>query len=80
LAIKFLNAWECEVTAFSSNPEKENEVTQFGAHHFLNSKDPDSLKSSVNKFDMVLVTTNLKLDWNSYLNTLRTAEQYHQWR
>ena len=29
LAIKFLKAWGCEVTAFSSNPEKENEVRQF---------------------------------------------------
>ena len=77
LAIKFLKAWGCEVSAFSSNPEKENEVLQFGAHHFLNSKDPNSLKYSVNRFDMVLVTTNVELDWNSYLNTLRPGGTLH---
>jgi alcohol/geraniol dehydrogenase (NADP+) len=77
LAIKFLKAWGCEVTAFSSNPEKENEVKQFGAHYFLDSKDPSSLKSSVNRFDMVLVTTNVELDWNSYLSTLRPGGKLH---
>ena len=35
MAIKFLNSWGCEVTAISSNPEKEREVQQFGAHHFF---------------------------------------------
>ncbi|HEU4481504.1 MAG TPA: zinc-binding dehydrogenase, partial [Nitrososphaeraceae archaeon] len=39
--------------------------------------DPDSLKFSVNRFDMVLVTTNVELDWNSYLNTLRPGGKLH---
>ena len=47
MAIKFLNSWGCEVTAVSSNPEKERETQQFGAHHFLNSRDPNALKSKV---------------------------------
>lgn len=77
LAIKFLNAWGCEVTAISSNPKKEKEAQQFGAHHFLNSADTDILKSYVNSFDMVLVTANVDMDWNAYINTLRPGGKLH---
>ena len=68
MALKFLNSWGCEVTAFSTNPEKEKEARQFGAHNFLNSL---TLRSSANIFDMVLVTTNVDLDWDLYINMLR---------
>jgi alcohol/geraniol dehydrogenase (NADP+) len=77
LAIKFLNSWGCEVTAISTNPEKEKEAQQFGAHHFLNSKDPDALKPYSNQFDMVLVTANADLDWDAYISTLRPGGKLH---
>ena len=32
MALKFLSAWGREVTAISSNPEKEDEVKRLGAH------------------------------------------------
>ena len=31
MALKFAHAWGCEVTAFSSSPEKEAEARGFGA-------------------------------------------------
>ena len=77
MAIKFLNSWGCEVTAMSTNPEKEREAQQFGAHHFLNSRGPDALKSYANYFDMVLVTANVDLDWDAYINTLRPGGKLH---
>ena len=77
IALKFLNAWGCEVTAFSTNPNKEREIRQFGAHNFVNSNDPNALESSANKFDMVLVTSNVDLDWNAYVNTLRSGGKLH---
>jgi alcohol/geraniol dehydrogenase (NADP+) len=77
LAIKFLNSWGCEVTAISTNPEKEKEAQQFGADHFLNSKDADALKPYSNKFDMVLVTANVDLDWDAYISTLRPGGKLH---
>jgi alcohol/geraniol dehydrogenase (NADP+) len=43
----------------SSNPEKERETQQFGAHHFLNSRDPNALKSYTNSFDMILDTARI---------------------
>ena len=77
MALKFLNSWGCEVTAFSTNPEKEKEARQFGAHNFLNSRNPDALKSSANSFDMVLVTTNVDIDWDLYISTLRPGGKLH---
>ncbi|MDW0206026.1 MAG: NAD(P)-dependent alcohol dehydrogenase [Nitrososphaeraceae archaeon] len=77
MAIKFLNSWGCEVTAISTNPEKEREAQQFGAHHFLNSRGPDALKPYANHFDMVLVTANVDLDWDTYISTLRPGGKLH---
>ena len=71
MAIKFLRAWGCEVTAFSHNPGKEAEVKSMGAHHFVNSSDSEALGKLANSFDYILSTVNVALDWNSYLLTLR---------
>ena len=77
MAIKFLKSWGCEVTAMSSNPEKERETLRFGAHHFLNSRDPDALKSYANSFDMILDTGNVDLDWEAYIRALRPGGKLH---
>jgi uncharacterized zinc-type alcohol dehydrogenase-like protein len=77
MAIKFLNSWGCDVTAISSNPEKEKEVKLFGAHHFLNSRDPDALKSHANRFNMILDTANVDLDWDAYISTIRPGGKLH---
>ncbi|MEJ7642266.1 MAG: NAD(P)-dependent alcohol dehydrogenase [Candidatus Nitrosocosmicus sp.] len=77
MALKFLNAWGCEVTAISTNPDKERAAREYGASHFLNSKNHDSLENSANRFDMVLVTSNADLDWDAYINTLRPGGKLH---
>jgi len=77
LALKFLDAWGCEVTAFSTNPDKEKETRHYGADHFVNSKEAGILESIANRFDMVLVTTNVDLDWDAYINTLKPGGKLH---
>ncbi|TWT74691.1 Aldehyde reductase Ahr [Posidoniimonas polymericola] len=77
MALQFANAWGCEVTAFSTSPEKEDEARQLGAHHFLNSRDEQALKSAAGSYDMVLVTVNASLDWDAYINTLRPGGTLH---
>jgi uncharacterized zinc-type alcohol dehydrogenase-like protein len=39
MAIKLLKAWGCEITAFSSNPDKTEELKAMGADHVVNSRD-----------------------------------------
>ncbi len=71
LALQFARAWGCEVTAFSSTSDKEEEARSFGAHHFVSSSDPEAMKSMTSSLDMILSTVGVDLDWNSYLNLLR---------
>ncbi|MDZ7608098.1 MAG: NAD(P)-dependent alcohol dehydrogenase [Cyclobacteriaceae bacterium] len=71
MAIKFLRAWGCEVTAFSHSSDKEVEAKKLGAHNFVNSSDSAELAKWANSFDYIISTVNVPLDWTSYLVTLR---------
>ena len=73
MAIKFLHAWGCHVTAFSSHPGKEAEARQFGAHNFVRSTNSSALAKLANSFDYIISTVNTTLDcdWNAYINALR---------
>ena len=77
IALHFLNAWGCEVTAFSSSPDKEAEAKEMGAHHFINSRDPEALQAVANSFDFILSTVNADLDWNIYIAALRPKGKLH---
>ena len=72
LAVQFLNAWGCEVTAFSSHPDKEAEARELGADNFINSRDPEILKKWQNYFDFIISTVHVDLQWSSYLAALRS--------
>ncbi len=77
MALAFLKAWGCEVTAFSTSPDKEAEAKKLGAHHFVPTHDKDALKKLRNSLDMVLVTVNVELDWETYLRTLKPKGILH---
>lgn len=77
MALRFLNAWGCEVTAFSTSSDKEGEAKSFGADHFVNSKDAASLEKVADSFDFILSTVNAPLDWNAYIGALRPKGRLH---
>lgn len=77
MALKFLNKWGCEVIAFSSNPEKKQEILDMGATKVINSRDPEELESISGSLDFILNTTNVTLDWNSYLGALAPKGRLH---
>ena len=77
LALQFLNAWGCEVSAFTSSESKATEAKQLGAHHTLNSRDNDEIEAAANRFDFIVSTVNVKLDWNLYLSTLKPKGRLH---
>jgi len=77
LAVQFLRAWGCEVWAFTSSEEKKAEAIELGAHYTVNSKNKDELKALTGKFDLLLSTVNVKLNWNQYLNTLAPKGKLH---
>lgn len=77
MALQFLNAWGCEVTAFTSSEDKKKEALELGAHHTLNSRDPKALEAAAGRFDLLISTVNVKLDWNLYLGTLKPRGRLH---
>jgi uncharacterized zinc-type alcohol dehydrogenase-like protein len=77
LALQFANAWGCEVTAFSSSPDKEAEAKEMGAHHFVASRDPKEVEKIAATLDMILVTINVPLDWEPYIAALRVKGKLH---
>ncbi len=77
LAVQFLAAWGCEVTAFTSSEAKAEEARQLGAHRIVNSRDKGSLKAEAGRYDFVLVTVNVELNWLAYLQALAPRGRLH---
>lgn len=77
MALQFLNAWGCEVTAFTSSEGKTQEALDLGAHKTLSSRDPEALAEAANTFDFILSTVNVSLDWSAYLGTLKPRGRLH---
>jgi uncharacterized zinc-type alcohol dehydrogenase-like protein len=77
LALQFLNAWGCEVTAFTSSEAKKSDSLTMGAHHVLNTRNEDELAAVAGTFDLILSTVNVKLDWNAYIATLAPKGRLH---
>lgn len=77
LGIKFAKAWGCEVTAFTSQPEKVGDAKHFGAHQVVSSHDNVALSKLANSFDVLLVTSDISLDWQVLLKTLKPNGRLH---
>lgn len=77
MAIKFLQKWGCEVIAFSSSPDKTQQILDMGAHTVINSRDSSQLESIAGSLDFIINTTNVTLDWAAYLTTLNKKGRLH---
>lgn len=77
LALQFLNAWGCHVTAFTGNASKKAEILKLGAHQVLSSTDSASLETAAGQFDLILSTVQVALDWNAYIAMLRPKGRLH---
>lgn len=77
MALKFLNKWGCEVIAFSSNPDKKEQILEMGASRVVNSRDPEELESIQGSLNFILNTTNVTLNWDAYLGTLAPKGRLH---
>lgn len=77
MALQFANAWGCEVTAFSSSPDKAEEARRMGAHNVVSSRDAGSLQKIAGSLDFILVTANVTLDWPAYIAALKPKGRLH---
>jgi len=77
LALQFADKWGCEVTAFTSDLSKTDELKGLGADFVVNSRDSAELEKLKGKFDLILSTVNVSLDWQNYLNALAPKGKLH---
>lgn len=77
MALRFARAWGCHVTAFTSTESKTQEAIGFGAHDTINSRDGAALEAAAGRFDLLLSTVNVTLDWGAYIETLKPRGRMH---
>jgi uncharacterized zinc-type alcohol dehydrogenase-like protein len=77
LAVQFARAWGCHVTAITSRESKRQEALDLGAHETIVSRNSDELAAAEGRFDLLLSTVNVKLDWNAFMATLKPRGRLH---
>jgi uncharacterized zinc-type alcohol dehydrogenase-like protein len=77
MALMFTNAWGCDVTAFTSSPNKVQEALSFGAHHAASSRSDADMRRLAGSFDFVFITANARLDWDAVIALLAPGGRLH---
>jgi uncharacterized zinc-type alcohol dehydrogenase-like protein len=77
MALRFLKAWGCEVTAFTSSASKHAEARALGAHHVVSSRDSKAIAAIAGSLDLVIVTANVALDWDVIIASLGPKGRLH---
>lgn len=71
LAVQFLAAFGCEVTAISTSHDKDDQARALGATRFIATRGTDELKRARNSFDFILATVSSAIPWADYVAALR---------
>jgi uncharacterized zinc-type alcohol dehydrogenase-like protein len=77
MAIQFLKHWGCEITAFSSTPDKQEQAAAFGAHHFVSSQDSAALNKIAGSLDFIISTVHADLAWEQFVLALKPKGRLH---
>lgn len=77
MAVKFAAAYGCDVTAFTSSESKFDEAKAFGANHVVSSRDSAAIKKLAGRFDLLISTVNVPLDWDAMIGTLGPNGRLH---
>jgi uncharacterized zinc-type alcohol dehydrogenase-like protein len=71
LALGFLRALGCHPTAFTSSPDKREAALGLGAEEVASSTSVREIRALANRFEFLLCTVPARLDWITYLQTLK---------
>jgi uncharacterized zinc-type alcohol dehydrogenase-like protein len=77
MALRFARAWGCEVTAFTSRPDKADEARSLGAHRVVSSREAGAIAAVAGQFDLIIVTANVPLDWDGLVAALGPKGRLH---
>ena len=65
------------MTAFTSSESKFDEARGFGANHVVSSRDSAAIKKLAGTLDLLIVTANVPLDWESLIASLAPNGRMH---
>jgi uncharacterized zinc-type alcohol dehydrogenase-like protein len=77
MAVKFADAYGCNVTAFTSSESKFDEARGFGAKHVVSSRNSAAIKNLAGTIGLLIVTANATLDWGALIGTLAPNGRMH---
>lgn len=77
LALQFADKWGCEVTAFTTSPDKADEVKKLGADYVVDTRSDAELEKLAGKFNMIMTTANAPLNWDLYFQALAPKGNLH---
>jgi uncharacterized zinc-type alcohol dehydrogenase-like protein len=77
MGVKFAAAYGCDVTAFTSSERKFDEARGFGANHVVSSRDSAAIKKLAGTFDLLIVTVDVALDWDTIIAALAPNGRMH---
>ncbi len=77
MALQFANKWGCEVHAFTTSDNKEEEARKLGAHHVHNTRRDGAMKTLAGRLDLIISTINVPQDVPGLLNTLAPKGRLH---
>ncbi len=70
MGVKIARAMGADVTVLSHSAWKEDEAKRLGAHNFLLTSQSSSLDQNAGRFDLLLNTVPVALDWERYVGLL----------
>ena len=77
LALKIYKALGCHVTAFTNSDDKNDLLEELGADEIISSTDESKIKAIESRFDLIISTVNVKLDWNLFLSIIKPRGRLH---
>src|SRR5579863_1775657 len=72
MGVKLAHAMGAEVTVLSQSLKKQADGKRLGADHFYATSDPETFTNLASYFDLIVNTVSAPIDWNEYLNLLKT--------
>ncbi len=71
MGVKIASAMGAHVTVLSHSTRKMEDAKAFGAKEFYATSNPDTFKQLRGKFDLIINTVSVGVDWNQLLGLLR---------
>jgi len=72
MGVKIAHALGAEVTVLSHSDKKKEDAKRLGADHYYSTSNPETFEKLNNYFDLIINTVSAEVDWNKFLQMVKT--------